>query len=168
MVVGFAESLRVAKEAAISEYKASDLYKEDVAQYSAESFVEGFEACKYQVGVVSPSFPLARLDIYAENPKTAEEVESASPLVEEAQAKETVPGAADGETSAGASVETSAPVTAVVVASEAPASNTGVVTEEGALKRRASSDKADPGVAGEDAVGNAEASEGSPAMVVLE
>ena len=174
MVAGFVESLRVAKEAAIGEYKASGLYKEDIAQYSAESFVEGFEACKYQVGVVSPSFPLARLDVCSENPKTAEEVESASPVVEETPAKETsAPGAADGETSEGASaekasVETSAPVAAEVVVSEVPASDTEAEAEELALKRKASSVTADPVAAGADVVGNAEPSEGSPAMVVLE
>ena len=165
MVVGFIESLRVSREAVIAEYKASDLYKEDVAQYSAESFVEGFEACKYQVGVVSLSFPLARLDVCSENPKTAEELESASPVVEEKSAKETsAPGAAVGETSEGASakkasVETSAP--------EVPASDTEVEAEGLALKRKASSVTAGPGAAGADVVGDAP-SEGSPMMVVLE
>ena len=187
MVVGFVESLRVAKEAVIDEYKASDLYKEDVAQYSAESFVEGFETCKYQVGVVLPSFPLARLDVCSENPKTAEKVETAPPVVEEVPAKEvplpadapprvetSAPRAADGEKSAEevpakeASVETSAPVAAEVVASEVPASDTEAEAEELALKWRASSVQTDSVVAGADAVGNAEASEGSPAMVVLE
>ena len=128
--------------------------------------MEGFEACKYQVGVVSPSFPLARLDVCSENPKTAEEVESASPAAGETSAKETsAPGAAIGETSEGASakkasVETSAP--------EVPASDTEVEAEGLALKRKASSVTADPVAAGTDVVGNAEPSEGSPAMVVLE
>ena len=57
---------------------------------------------------------------------------------------------------------------AEVVASEVPTSDTEAEAEELALKRRASSVMADPVVAGADAVGNAEASEGSPAMVVLE
>ena len=125
--------------------------------------------------MVSPSFPLSRLDICSENPKTAEEVEPAPPLVEETQAKETsVPRAADGEASAEeapakeASVETSAPVAAEVVASEVPASDTEAEAGEFVLKRRASSVKADPVVAGAGAVGSAEASEGSRGMVVLE
>ena len=63
---------------------------------------------------------------------------------------------------------TSAPVAAEVVASEVPASDTEAEAEELALKRRAPSVKADLVVAGADAVGNAEALEGSPAMVVLE
>ena len=128
--------------------------------------MEGFEACRYQVGVVSPSFPLARLDVYSENPKTAEEIKSASPAVGETSAKETpAPGAAVGETSEGASakkasVETSAP--------EVPASDTEAEAEGLALKRKASSVMANPVTAGADAAGNVELSEGSPLMVVLE
>ena len=67
-----------------------------------------------------------------------------------------------------ASVETSAPVAAEVVASEVRASDTEAEAEAFVLKRRASSVKADPVVAGAGAVGSAEASEGSPGMVVLE
>ena len=125
--------------------------------------------------MVSPSFPLSRLDVYSENPKPVEEVGSTPPLVEETQAKETsAPRAADGEASAEgapaekASVETSPPVAAEGVAFEVPASVTEAEAEDFVLKRRTSSVGANPIVAGAGVVGEAEASKGSPGMVVLE
>ena len=129
--------------------------------------------------MVSPSFPLSRLDVCSEKPKPAEEVESVPHHVEEAPAKEAsmetfAPGAADGEVSAEgapakkASVETPTPVTAEGVASEAPVSDTEKGAEDFVLKRRTPSVRANPITAGAGAVGEAEVSEGSPGMLVLE
>ena len=47
----------------------------------SKGFIEGFEACSYQVGVISPDFPVSRLNVYEAEPLPAEEPVVAPELI---------------------------------------------------------------------------------------